>query len=86
MGLLPQNVAGSETQEESIYSSACNMGNKQEGLEAAVQQENCCHRGDAVGRAGLCVRECFGCLELNDGGSGEEFMDENQGVTLPVGV
>lgn len=50
IGASPPKRGRLRDQKESSYSSACNMGNKQEGLEAAaVQQENCCHHGDTVG-------------------------------------
>lgn len=41
-----------------------------------------------VGWAGLSARGCFGCQELDGGGTGEEFVDKNQGegVTLPKGI
>ncbi|GAB0206513.1 hypothetical protein GRJ2_003116900 [Grus japonensis] len=86
---------GSVAQLKYIYTNACSMGNKQEELEAIVQQENYdivaimetwwddSHNGSAAmdgyklfrrdrqGRRGsgvaLYVRECFDCLELNDG-------------------
>ncbi|GAB0178246.1 maestro heat-like repeat-containing protein family member 7 [Grus japonensis] len=78
-----------------IYTTACSMSNKQEDLEATVQQDSYdlvtitetwwddCHdwsaavdgyklfRRDRQGRRGggvaLYVRECFDCIELNDG-------------------
>ncbi|KAK4818516.1 hypothetical protein QYF61_014329 [Mycteria americana] len=37
----PEKVAGSVAQLECIYTNACSMGNKQEELEAIVQQESC---------------------------------------------
>lgn len=37
-----------------------------------------------MGRAALCAGE-FWCQELNGDGSGEEFMDNSQGITLPGG-
>ncbi|PKU46846.1 nipped-b-like protein [Limosa lapponica baueri] len=86
---------GSIAQLKCIYTNACSMGNKQEELEAVVQQENYdivtitetwwddthnwsaaldgykLFRRDRPGRRGggvaLYVRECFDCLELNDG-------------------
>jgi len=36
----PKKVAGSIAQVKRIYTNACNMSNKQEELEAIVQQEN----------------------------------------------
>ncbi|KAK4826796.1 hypothetical protein QYF61_011604, partial [Mycteria americana] len=91
----PKKVAGSIAQLKCIYTNARSMGNKQEELEAIVQQENYdrvaimetwwddshnCRaamdgyklfRRDRQGRRGsgvaLCARECFDCLELNDG-------------------
>ncbi|KAK4830434.1 hypothetical protein QYF61_011142 [Mycteria americana] len=94
----PKKVIGSIAQLKSIYTNALSMGNKQEELEAIVQQENYdivaitetwwddSHnwsaamdgykllRSDRQGRRGsgvaLYVRECFDCLELNDGHGG----------------
>ncbi|GAB0208309.1 hypothetical protein GRJ2_003296600 [Grus japonensis] len=90
-----KKVAGSTAQLKYIYNNARNTGNKQEELEAIVQQENYdivaitetwwddshnwsaamddykLFRRDRQGRRGggvaLYVRECFDCLELDDG-------------------
>ncbi|KAK4822638.1 hypothetical protein QYF61_018590 [Mycteria americana] len=91
----PKKVSGSIAQLRCIYYNTRSMGNKQEELEAIVQQENYdivaitetrwddshnwsaamdgCklfrreRQGRRGGGAALYVRECFGCLELNDG-------------------
>ncbi|KAK4810854.1 hypothetical protein QYF61_008826 [Mycteria americana] len=72
----PKKVAGSIAQLKGIYTNARSMGNKQEELEAIVQLENydivaITETRDRQGRRGsgiaLYVRECFDCLELDDG-------------------
>ncbi|KAK4810734.1 hypothetical protein QYF61_007708 [Mycteria americana] len=92
---LPTLVAGSIAQLKCIYTNVRSMSNKQEELEAIVQQENYdivaitetwwddlhdwsaamdgykLFRRDRQGRRGggvpLYIRECFDCLELDDG-------------------
>ena len=44
----PKKVAGSIAQLKCICTNACSMGNKQEELEAIVQQENCEDRKSVV--------------------------------------
>ncbi|GAB0175367.1 hypothetical protein GRJ2_000001900 [Grus japonensis] len=98
----PKKVAGSIAQLKCIYTNGCSLGNKQEELEAIVQQEN--HdiisimetwwddshnwsaavngyklfRRERQGRRGsdvaLYVKECFDCLELNDGDDSIECL------------
>ncbi|GAB0206897.1 hypothetical protein GRJ2_003155300 [Grus japonensis] len=97
-----KKVTGSVAQLKCIYTKAHSIDNKQEELEAIVQQENYdivaitetwwddlhnwsaamdgykLFRRDRQGRRGggvaLYVRECFDCLELNDGDNRVECL------------
>ncbi|KAK4830259.1 hypothetical protein QYF61_009352 [Mycteria americana] len=103
-----KKVTGSIAQLKCIYTNARSMGNKQEELEAIMQQENYnivavtetgrddshnrsaakdgykVFRRDRQGRRGggvaLYVRECFDCLELNDGDDKDELEGKKPGL------
>jgi len=90
----PRKRVGTIAQLKCIYTNAHSIGNKQNELGAIVQQENydivameCCNgwlfrrdrQGRRGGRVALYVRECFDCLELDDGNEGQVFMGKNRG-------